>query len=705
MMNIYHLYGQTSSVLLKETDSLPEIVYWGRKLSLPIDSNLLGAISRPLGEASLDEDVALTVCPEASDGWFSSPGLEGNRAGKDWCPRFSAKCVLSGHSSLLITAQDKQAQLALEITLHLDESSDVLSMQSSVTNLGELDYSLQRLALTLPLTAQSNELLSLHGRWTKEFQQHRQPLERGIIAQENRRGRTSHQYFPGAVIGEKGFNQQQGEVYGFHLAWSGNHKIQSGVKTDGRRWLQAEELLLSGEISLAKGLRYQTPSLYACYSANGLNQMSANFHKFVRAHILRFPQADKPRPVHLNTWEGIYFDHDPSYIKKMASLAADIGVERFIIDDGWFPGRDHDKAGLGDWYLDTQKYPNGLEEVIDHIQQLGMEFGLWFEPEMVNPDSALYRNNPEWVLGQTGYEQKTGRYQYVLDLQNTEVFDYLLERLDSLLSQYAISYIKWDMNRELVQPSHLGEAAVHRQTKAFYALVDELAKRHPQLEIESCSSGGGRIDYEVLKRSHRFWLSDSNDALERQIMQPAMLYFFPPEVMGSHIGPAHSHTTYRQHSIGFRGLTALVGHMGVELDPVAVDAEQREQFAHYIALHKSLRPLLHSGTFLQLAASDSSWQAYGVQDQQQGEGVYWVVQLTMPDYTLPGALRFTGLDPQAMYSLEVLDKPDFKHIMKQFPTWMESNAAYRGDTLMKLGIQLPIMDPESAMLLKLSQQA
>ncbi|WP_406610987.1 alpha-galactosidase [Agarivorans sp. JK6] len=704
-MSLFHLFGRSSSLLLKQTNSLPEVIYWGAKLNGPIDEALLDAISRPVPEASLDEDVPLTLCPEASEGWFSSPGLEGNRAGKDWCPSFTANATLEGHSKLIVEAVDSRAELALSLSVSLDEASDVLTLQSKVTNHGEQAYNLQRLALTLPLPAYCDELLSLHGRWTKEFQQHRQPLERGIISQENRRGRTSHQYFPGAIIGSKGFSHQVGEVFGFHFAWSGNHRIQSGVKTDGRRWLQAEELLLSGEVRLAKGESYQTPELMATYASTGLNAMSANFHHYVRSHILRFPEADKARPVHLNTWEGIYFDHDPAYIKQMASLAADIGVERFIIDDGWFIGREHDKAGLGDWFLDSQKYPQGLDEVINHVHALGMEFGLWFEPEMVNPDSNLYRKHPEWVLGQAGYQQKTGRYQYVLDLQNPQVFAYLLERLDSLLSEYAIAYIKWDMNRELVQPSHLGEAAVHGQTQAFYALVDELAKRHPELEIESCSSGGGRIDYEVLKRSHRFWLSDSNDALERQIMQPAMLYFFPPEVMGSHIGPAHSHTTYRQHSIGFRGVTALVGHMGVELDPVAVDAKEREQFAHYIALHKSLRPLLHSGTFHQLNASDDSWQAYGVLDQDKGEGVYWAVQLSMPAYTLPGRLKLINLQPQALYKVEVLDKPDFKHIMKKFPNWLEKTCLLSGESLMNLGLQLPIMDPETAMLIKVTRQA
>ena len=233
--------------------------------------------------------------------------------------------------------------------------------------------------------------------------------------------------------------------------------------------------------------------------------------------------------------------------------------------------------------------------MVDHVLGLGMEFGIWVEPEMINPDSDLYRAHPDWLLAVDGYHQPTGRFQYVLDLQKKEVFEYLLERLDNLLSSYKISYVKWDMNREIVQPGHKGKAALTGQTHQVYALFDVLRERHPLVEFESCASGGGRIDFEVLKRTHRFWTSDNNDALERQRIQRGMSYFFPPEVMGAHIGGAHCHCTRRSHSIAFRGLTALFGHMGVELDPVKESAEERAGFTHYISLHKQLRPLLHSG--------------------------------------------------------------------------------------------------------------
>jgi alpha-galactosidase len=210
---------------------------------------------------------------------------------------------------------------------------------------------------------------------------------------------------------------------------------------------------------------------------------------------------------------------------RMADEAATLGVERFIIDDGWFKGRNDDHAALGDWYLDEKKYPNGLTPVIDHVKRLGMEFGIWVEPEMINPDSDLYRAHPDWVLALPGYAQATGRHQLVLNLNIPQAFDYLVERMSWLLGEHAIDYVKWDMNRELVQPGHNGKAAADAQTRQFYRLLDVLGERFPHIEFESCSSGGGRIDYEVLSRSHRFWASDNNDALERSTIQRGMSYF------------------------------------------------------------------------------------------------------------------------------------------------------------------------------------
>lgn len=704
MENIVHLKGKASDLLIQTTPAV-EILYWGEKIT-DIDAVAIQAIKRAVPNGRLDADTPVTLSPEHGRGVFSSPGLEGHRQGMDWSPVFNFKSLQQDNNKLVITAEDSTAGLKLECELELDTKTDVLQVRHNLTNLESTHYQVNRLAVTLPLPERADELLAFHGRWVREFQPHRLTIKHAGYQQENRRGRTSHEYFPGFIQGTSGFSEQQGEVWGFHLAWSGNHRLRSDVKTDGRRFVQAEALYFAGEVSLGENESISTPWVYATYSHDGMNGMSQSFHQFVRDNIIHFPE-NKPRPVHLNTWEGIYFDHNPEYIMQMASRAAELGVERFIIDDGWFKGRNNDLAALGDWYLDTKKYPNGLEPVVAHVRNLGMEFGIWVEPEMINPDSDLFRAHPDWLLAVEGYQQPTGRYQYVLDLQKPEVFAYLLERLDDLLSRYDISYVKWDMNREVVQPGHDGKAALYGQTLRLYALLDELRLRHPKVEFESCASGGGRIDFEILKRTHRFWTSDNNDALERQQIQRGMSYFFPPEVMGAHIGGRHCHCTRRSHSIGFRGLTALFGHMGVELDPVKESTEEQAGFTHYIALHKQLRPLLHRGNVVRIDHHDPALQINGVIAQDQSYAVFLLSQLAMPTYSLSGTARLPGLDPTKQYRLNVLDQPASLRtggVMKKLPLWLDEEITLSGDWLAKAGLALPVMDPESAVLIKLEAE-
>ncbi|MCX8738009.1 alpha-galactosidase [Gilliamella sp. B2824] len=701
----YHLGNNNLDIILR-TQPYAEICYFGKRLQ-NLNINSIDMLNPAIPNSRLDIDVPFTLCPEEGLGNFSTPGLEGHRNGKDWSPVFITKEVKKNNNNITIISEDDIAKLRLTSQLILDESG-VLQCQNSLTNLAEQPYQVNRLSVSLPIPERAQELMAFNGRWIKEFFPHRTKIEHCGYLQENRRGRTSHEYFPGMIVGTSGFKEQTGEVWGIHLGWSGNHRIQVAVKSNGKRFIQAEALYLAGEISLAKGETVSTPWLYATYSDQGLNKMSQHFHQFLRTNIIKF-SAHKPRPVHLNTWEGIFFDHNPDYIMKMATQAAQIGVERFIIDDGWFGHRDDDYQGLGDWYLDERKYPNGLEPVIKHVKDLGMEFGIWVEPEMINKNSNLYRAHPDWLLELQGYQQPEGRHQYVLDLQNPNVFDYLLERLTWLLGSYDIDYIKWDMNREIVQAGHNGHPAIVGQTKAVYRLLDILQKKFPNVEIESCSSGGGRIDYEILKRTQRFWASDSNDALDRQIIQRGMSYFFPPEVIGAHIGGALCHTTYRQIDMNLRGLTALFGHMGVELDPVKESQQEKLSFANYIKLHKQLRSLLHSGNFIRLDVDDNqAMQSYGVVSQDQTEAAFIIAQLILPTYALSGNLRLAGLLPDKDYHIEILDMPnniDPKvngHVMKALPNWMVKSTTLSGDWLMNIGLPLPVLDPATAMLIKIT---
>ncbi|MDP5253120.1 MULTISPECIES: alpha-galactosidase [unclassified Vibrio] len=701
---LYSLTGQQSQLILSVSEVV-EVLHYGKKITtfdgqcaIATDS-AFKALARGIPYGRLDSDVPVTFSPDLGRGHFGSPGLEGHREGQDWAPVFQVSQVSETDHHLQIDSVDEQAQLLLSLSLTLGQD-DVLIIQQRLTNLSETPYWVNRLATTLSLPERADELLTFHGRWVKELQPKRLVLPAGGYQQENRRGRTSHEHFPGLIVGQQGFDEQRGEVWGAHLAWSGNHRLRVDVKADGRRLLQAEALYFAGEISLLHQQTLTTPKLYVSYSSAGLNTMSQQFHRHVRRDILT-PRLEKPRPIHLNTWEGIYFDHQPDYIKSMASKAASIGVERFIIDDGWFLGRNDDTSSLGDWYVDQEKYPQGLKPVIDHVHEQGMEFGLWFEPEMINKDSQLYRQHPDWLLEVPGYQAPTGRHQYTLNLVNPGVIDYLYQRLAHFLSQYEIDYIKWDMNREVVQPGHLGRAAAQKQVLALYQLMDKLSQQFPHVDIESCASGGGRMDYGILTRSHRFWLSDNNDALERQTIQRSMSYFFPLEVMGCHIGADHSHTTRRRHSLSFRALTALFGHMGLELDPNDVDEDSLAQYRHYIAMHKQWRSLLHSGDFYRLNVDDDKAQtAYMVCEQDQSQALMVLAQLEMPTFALSGRLRVPGLAADGQYLVKVLDAPDnLEAIVNQQPPWLNNPLVLSGEWLAEVGLATPLLDPESALLL------
>ena len=447
--SVLRLESNTVDVVIK-TYPFAEILYWGPHLQ-HFSSQDVAMLARPVANGRLDVDSPVTLMAELGHGLFGSPGIEGHRQGLDGSPVFKTTQVQQGVNTLTITAEDECAGLRLTSELALD-ASGVLVVRHGLTNLKAIPWQVDRFAVTLPVAERAQEVMAFHGRWIREFQPHRVKLEHDSFVIENRRGKTSHEHFPALIAGTPSFSEMQGDVWGVHLGWSGNHRLRAEAKTDGRRYLQAEALYLPGEMAVEKGDTLWTPRLYASYSTQGLNGMSQPFHRYLRDNIIRFPE-NKPRPVHLNTWEGIYFNHDPDYIMRMADEAAALGVERFIIDDGWFKGRNDDHAALGDWYLDEKKYPNGLTPVIDRVKRLGMEFGIWVEPEMINPDSDLYRAHPDWVLALPGYAQATGRHQLVLNLNIPQAFEYLVERIiGSSFATTAVEVIALKMLHALEVP-------------------------------------------------------------------------------------------------------------------------------------------------------------------------------------------------------------------------------------------------------------
>jgi alpha-galactosidase len=415
--------------------------------------------------------------------------------------------------------------------------------------------------------------------------------------------------------------------------------------------------------------------------------------------------------VLLNTWEAVYFDHDLDRLRSLATAAADLGVERFVLDDGWFGARRNDRAGLGDWWVSPDVYPQGLAPLIDHVRGLGMEFGIWVEPEMVNPDSDVYRAHPDWVLATPGYEPVLGRNQLVLNLAHPEAHAHVLGQLDALLADHDIAYVKWDMNRDHVQGSGAdGAAGTHAQTHAVYQLLDELRARHPGVEIESCASGGGRIDHGILQRTDRVWTSDCNDALERQVIQRGASMLVPPEMMGAHIGPSRAHTTGRVQSLSFRAATALFGHLGVEWNLLDLTDQQRRALTAAIALHRCFRPLLHGGDVVRFDpvanGADAASLAHGVYAADRREALVALAQLRTGMSLTPPMLRLPGLVADMRYRVEVLDVLDdgvqVRGAARRQPAWVAEGIELTGRQLAVHGLQPPVLDPESAVLLHLT---
>jgi alpha-galactosidase len=677
--------------------ALPSVLHWGADLGELTETALVdlrrgaGAVQAGNG---LDDNLPVAIVPEYSAGWFGLPGLNGHRDGQDFSASFQLQSVDQDGNTVTVQAADAGAQLTLALTIELTDSG-LVKAKADLTNTGGSPYTVDGLVLALPVPTEATELLDMTGRHIGERHPQRHAFTQGAHIRDNRRGRTGADATLLLIAGARGFDFGTGEVWGVHTAWSGNHRSYAERGMSGYAVIGGGELLLPGEGRLEAQGSYSTPWIYGSYGV-GLDQLSTRFHEYLRARPTH-PTTD--RPVVLNTWEAVYFDLDLDKLKALADAGAEVGAERFVLDDGWFRGRRDDHAGLGDWYVDEGIWPKGLHPLVDHVTGLGLQFGLWVEPEMVNPDSDLAREHPDWILAAGNRTPPTARHQQGLNLGIPAAYDYILERLDSILNEYDISYLKWDHNRDFVDGGNqlTGTAGIHAQTLALYRLLDELKRRHPGLEIESCSSGGARVDLGVLERTDRVWGSDSNDALERQKIQRYTQLLLPPELIGCHVGPPKAHTTGRTQTLAFRATTALFGHFGIEWDISAASAEEREELAGWVALHKELRPLLHTGRVVRADRGSEDFLLHGVVAQDGSRAVYSAVQLTQSITSDLGRVRLPGLDATRTYRVSKKATPGAQP--RNAAPWWADGVELNGATLAAVGVQVPAQWPENAILL------
>lgn len=701
-----HLRSGGVSVLVDLTADLPRITHWGAELPgdlAPAEAaELVRTTEPPVAQNNVDLPVTPSLVPGHWTGWTGRPGLVGHRTGgRDWSPRFAiiGARLDPDKTTLEVDARDESAGLALALTVALAPSG-LLRTAARLTNIGTDDYFLDELGLTLPVPDRAAEVLDFAGHWGNERVPQRAPLGVGVHLREGRKGRTGPDAAYLLSAGEPGFGFATGQVWGVHLGWSGNHRHWAERLFNGHRTIGAADLLLPGEMVLGPGESYATPWLYASYG-DGLDDQAARLHAFLRE---RAEHPRRPRPVTINVWEAVYFDHDLTKLRALADAAAAAGAERYVLDDGWFGARRDDRAGLGDWVVSPDVWPDGLGPLVDHVRGLGMEFGLWVEPEMINADSDVARAHPEWIMATGDRLPVESRHQQVINLGIDQAYAHVRDQLVAVLEAYPIAYLKWDHNRDLIDagtaPS--GRPGVHEQTLAAYRLMAELKDRFPGLEIESCSSGGARVDLGVLAHTDRVWASDCIDPLERQQIHRWTTQLITPELMGAHIASGHSHTTRRRHTLHFRAGTAFWGHLGIEWDLTGATDGELAELSAWVALHKEHRALLHRGRVVRLDPHTDNLDVHGVVAPDRSEALFAVVSTGSRATEPAGRIRLRGLDPDRRYLVRDITPPPGPDLAGYPAGWPGAGVTLAGAALTSVGIAAPVLHPDQLVLLHLA---
>ena len=563
--------------------------------------------------------------------------------------------------TLVITLEDAHLDLTAELTYTMFTGLPVVTRSARVINHGYNELRIQRLLSgCVEWDHSAFDMITLNGTWARERAVSRVALHCGKQSVDSKRGISSHQHNPFAALVSHDASEESGEAYGFNLVYSGNFLAEAEVATSGfTRFVMGINpfdfsWLLRPEEDLT------APELVMVYSDKGIGAMSRTFHDLYRGHLIRGQWKDKMRPVLINNWEATYFNFDEEKLYAIAKTASEKGIEMLVLDDGWFGKRNYDDCSLGDWVVNEEKLKGGLKPLVDRINALGMKFGLWFEPEMVSPDSDLYRAHPEWAIQIIGRDMTQAREQYVLDYSNPEVREYVYGQIRAILDSANVEYIKWDMNRAL---SEVGSTSLprkrqrelwHRYVLGVYEVMDRLTTDYPYLLLENCSSGGARFDPGMLYFSPQIWTSDDTDAIERIKIQYGTSLCYPASAMGAHVSDCPNHILGRTAPFATRGDVALVGTFGYELDVTRIPEEDREAIPGQIAKFKKFNPLVRTGDWYRLGNpfEDDSFDAWMFVAKDRSEAVFTFVQILNRPSTPSRRILLRGLDPKKVYRNE-----------------------------------------------------
>lgn len=509
--------------------------------------------------------------------------------------------------TLTIVLEDELTHVQVELLYTLFAQGGIIARSAKITNNGaETVHLTTAMSLCLDLPDCDYEWLQFSGSWARERHLKVRKLEQGITSVESTRGASSHEHNPFVILKRPSTDENKGEAIGFSLVYSGNFLAQAEVDTHDVTRVLIGINPFCFDWKLASGGSFQTPEAVMVYTADGLNDLSQTYHKLYQKRLARGYWRDRPRPILINNWEATYFDFNEDKLVKIAQKAKECGVELFVLDDGWFGKRTSDTAGLGDWVPNTDLLPNGITGLSHRIEELGMKFGLWIEPEMTNMNSDLYRAHPDWILHVPGRHPSECRHQYVLNYSRPEVVDYIYNMLAKILTEGKVSYIKWDMNRYITEcysvalPADQQGEVFHRYILGVYSLYERLTTNFPHILFESCASGGARFDPGLLYYAPQGWTSDDSDAVERLKIQYGTSYCYPVSSMGSHVSVIPNHQIYRNTPLHTRANVAYFGTFGYELDLNKLTAEEQEEVKEQIKFMKQYREVIQFGTFYRL---------------------------------------------------------------------------------------------------------
>ncbi|WHY78280.1 alpha-galactosidase [Neobacillus sp. WH10] len=704
---VFHLYNKKVSYLIQIVyGKYPAHLYWGRRVQVLQPSSILSFKGRAFSPTTEPADLKFSLdtlpqeYPAFGNGDFREPAYQLRTHDGSTITEFvydsheilKGKRPLKGLPSsyieddseadtLVITMVDAILGIGLNLNYTIYRDLDVITRSAYFEHLGSHAIEIHKcMSMSVDFHESNWDWLHLHGTWARERHIERRPLLHGIQTISSTRGASSHQHNPFLALLSKDATEEFGDVYGISLMYSGNYQASIEVDPFDKTRLSIGINPFDFIWLINPGEMFQTPEAVMVYSSEGIGGMSRTFHKLLRTRVCRGVYRDKTRPILINNWEATYFNFTEKKLKELADMSKGLGIELFVLDDGWFGHRDNDKSSLGDWVVNKKKLPHGIKGLADYIQNKGMQFGLWVEPEMVSPDSNLYRKHPDWCLHVPGRSRTLSRNQLVLDLSREEVCDFLIKTLTNIFSSAPISYVKWDMNRNMTEvgsaalPPERQKETAHRYMLGLYRILETLTESFPDILFESCSGGGGRFDPGIFYYMPQTWTSDDTDAVERLKIQYGTSIVYPAITMGAHVSEVPNHQVGRMTPLQMRCNVAMAANLGFELNVDKLSNEDQTMIVEQISLYHQIKEIVLFGDQFRLLSPfegmDTAWM-YVTQNQEQAV-VFYYKTLATPNPPF-FRLKLRGLNPKLKYKINNAEQP------------------FYGDELMQIGKDMPLI--------------